>query len=182
MHRLFFALQPAPGWGACFESAAPVDGVAAAAAPASNLHATLFSWARWRLGLRLRAAAARVRGRPIELYFDVFEFWELPSVLVAGATVESVAANALSIALRDATVAAGFTPDSKPFRAHLTLARKIQRVDAEKILWPQKISPGFVVRADSFVLMESQKGEQGSIYSALDSWPLYETEEPRITQ
>lgn len=186
MPRLFFALQPTIATAAgILEAATPlVNALQVPSVPATNLHATLCfigEVAPERLD-DLRAAAASVRGKPIELHFDVFEFWETPRVLVAGATRESAAANALSIALRDAAVAAGFTPDDKPLRAHLTLARKIQHLDAGKIAWPQEISPGFVVRADSFVLMESRREEQRSIYSALDSWPLYEKEDSRITQ
>lgn len=94
-------------------------------------------------------------------------------MLVAAATRESNEANALSMALQEATTAAGFAADRKTFRAHLTLARKIRADDAEKISWPQKISPGFVVRCEKFSLMQSAKSEHGSIYSVIDSWPLY---------
>jgi RNA 2',3'-cyclic 3'-phosphodiesterase len=184
--RLFFALQPTAETASSVLEAATtlLSELQVPAVPASNLHATLCflgEVAPERLE-DLRAVAAGVRGAPIELNFDVFDFWEQPRVLVAGVTIESMAANALSTALHGATISAGFTPDSKPLRAHLTLARKILRADAQKILWPQKISPGFVVRADNFVLMESRKAEQGSIYSAVDSWPLYEKEDSRITQ
>lgn len=180
MLRLFFALQPAPELGVCLlESAAPL--VAAMGAPlvsAANLHATLCfvgAVAPERLQA-MRVAASAVRGAPVELEFDAFEFWAKPKVLVAVATRESNEANALSVAVRDAIVAAGFTPDPKMFRAHLTLARKIRAGDAEKIPWPRKISPGFVVRCEKFSLMESTKGEHGSIYSVIDSWGLYGTE------
>ena len=73
---------------------------------------------------------------------------------------------------RDAT-AAGFHPDIKPFRPHLTLARKIHPATAARCDWPQNLSPPLLVRCDRFVLMESRRGESRSIYSVVDSWPLY---------
>jgi 2'-5' RNA ligase len=144
--------------------------------PVTNLHATLcFIGAVEPERLdALRVAAAQVRALRCELEFDTFEYWETPRILVAGATQESAAANALSLALQEAASAAGFSPDVKPFRAHLTLARKISPTAAQKISWPLKISPGFVVTSDQFALMESRRGEQGSVYSVIDKWPLYE--------
>ncbi|HUQ10989.1 MAG TPA: RNA 2',3'-cyclic phosphodiesterase [Steroidobacteraceae bacterium] len=181
MLRLFFALQPSPGLGAgLLESSAPLlTQLQVPAVPAGNLHATLCfvgAVAPERLDA-LRAAAATVRCAPVTLDFDAYDFWDKPRVLCACVSRESVAAIALSEALRDASIAAGFAPDAKPFRAHLTLARKISPTEAEKISWPQKISPGFVVRCDRFVLMESRREEHGSIYSVVDEWPLYAKEE-----
>ena len=179
MLRLFFALQPSPVLGArLLENAAPlVAALGTQPAPVGNLHATLCfvgAVAPERLQA-LRNAASQVRAASVELEFDAFEYWVKPKVLVAVVTRESSEANALSVALQDAATAGGFTPDQKTFRAHLTLARKIRAPDAEKIAWPQKISPGFVVRCENFVLMESRKNEHGSIYSVIDSWPLYAT-------
>lgn len=175
--RLFFALQPAAG-----QAAALIDAAAPLAAklqgrlvPATNVHATLCfigAVAIARLG-DLESAAASVRGDPGELGFDAFDMWWKPRILCATASAESPAATTLANALRDAVVAAGFTPDAKPFRPHLTLARKISVAHAKTIAWPQEISPGFVVRYDRFALMESRRGEHGSIYSVVDSWPLY---------
>jgi 2'-5' RNA ligase len=181
MLRLFFALQPSAALGArLMESAAPLlSQLQVPAVPLANLHATLTfigAVAPERLDA-LRGAAATVRGAPVTLDFDAFEFWDKPRVLCACTSRESGEANALSIALREAAIGAGFAPDIKPFLAHLTLARKISPTEAEKVSWPQKISPGFVVRCDRFVLMESRRGEQGSIYSVVDEWPLYEKEE-----
>jgi 2'-5' RNA ligase len=181
MLRLFFALQPSSEIGArLMESVAPLlSALEVAPVPVGNLHATLCfigAVAPERLDA-LRAAAATVRGPPVTLEFDFCDFWDKPRVLCACVSRESEAANALSIALRDVSVAAGFAPDSKPLRAHLTLARKISPTAAEKMSWPRKISPGFVVRCDRFVLMESRRGEHGSIYSVVDEWPLYEKEE-----
>jgi RNA 2',3'-cyclic 3'-phosphodiesterase len=144
--------------------------------PLSNLHATLCFMggvAPERLDV-LRQAAATVRSAPGEIRFDALDLWQTPRILCATTAGESREASALADALRDAVVAAGFTPDLKPFRAHLTLARKIDVAEAEKLSWPRVLSPGFVVRFEKFVLMESRRGERGSIYSVIDSWPLYE--------
>jgi len=178
MHRLFFALQPSVEVAAqTMEAAASwLAQLQAAPVPVSNLHATLCfmgAVAPERLD-QLREVAAGIRAPATELKFDEFDYWDKPRVLCACASRESAEATALSIALHEATIAAGFAPDAKIFRAHLTLARKIRPALAEKIAWPQKISPGFVVRCEEFVLMESRRGEQGSIYSVVNSWPLYE--------
>jgi 2'-5' RNA ligase len=178
MLRLFFALQPSADQAeALMAAAAPVlAAIDAQPVPVSNLHATLcFVGAvpPERLDA-LRSVAAHVRAEAVTLDFDVFEYWDKPHVVVAGASRESDSASALSIALHEAGVAGGFAPDAKAFRAHLTLARKISPTAAQKISWPRKISPGFVVRCDRFVLMESRRGEHGSIYSVVDQWPLYE--------
>jgi 2'-5' RNA ligase len=178
MYRLFFALQPSAATAArILEAAAPIlADLQVAPVPSSNLHATLcFMGAVAPERLEpLRGVAASLRAHPVELEFDEFDYWDKPRVLCACASRESAEATALSIELHEATIAAGFAPDAKIFRAHLTLARKIRPALTEKIAWPQKISPGFVVRCEEFVLMESRRGEQGSIYSVVNSWPLYE--------
>ena len=117
-----------------------------------------------------------MRGRPVRLRFDALEFWEKPKILCATASRDSSSAAELSIALGEARVAAGFSPDIKPFRAHLTLARKISAAQAATVPWPLPLEPPMVVRCDQFVLMESRRDDAGSIYSAVDSWPLYATE------
>ena len=180
MLRVFFALQPPVELSTrLLATVGPlIAELQAPPVPATNLHATLSfvgAVAPERLEA-LRAAAASLRGETITLDFDAFEFWDKPRVVVAGASRESREAMALSRALHEAAVGAGFAPDEKPFRAHLTLARKIPPTVAKKFSWPLKISPGFVVRCEKFVLMESRRAEQGSIYSVLDEWPLYEKE------
>jgi 2'-5' RNA ligase len=176
MLRLFFALQPSAIAGArLLEQVAPLAAqLAVPTVPPGNLHATLcFIGAvpPERLDA-LREAAATVRGAPGELRFDALDHWDTPRVLVAVPGGECRESLRLADALRDAAVEAGFSPDIKPFRPHLTLARKIPSEAAKKFAWPLPLSPGFVVRVEKFVLMESRRGEQGSIYSVLDSWPL----------
>jgi 2'-5' RNA ligase len=176
MRRLFFALQPTPLQSeALTAAAAPVIAeLGGQPVPASNLHATLcFIGAVPEENLApLRAAAAQVRGRCATLSFDALDFWEKPEILCATAA-ECASARDLSVALANAAVTAGCSPDLKPFRAHLTLARKVRRCVAEKLAWPRALVPPVQLHCEQFVLMESRKGDAGSIYSAVESWPLY---------
>lgn len=179
MLRLFFALQPRPEQSAAVvERVAPlVAQLEAQRVPAENLHATLcFIGAVAPEDLdRLKAAAAQVRARQSQLRFDTLEFWQKPRVLCATAAESAASAPARELAERlgHATQAAGFHPDVKPFRAHLTLARKIHPARAAQCDWPQALAPSQLMRCDRFVLMESRRGESGSIYSVVNSWPLY---------
>lgn len=177
--RLFFALQPAPGQNAALvERVAPlVARLDAQRVPAENFHVTLsFIGAVAPEDLdRLKTAAASQRGRPATLRFDTLEFWDKPRVLcaTAAASVGSAPAYALAENLGRAAHAAGFHPDIKPFRPHITLARKILPARAALCEWPQPLVPPLLVHCDRFALMESRRGESGSIYSVVDSWPLY---------
>lgn len=178
MLRLFFALQPAPEQCRDFvERTAPlVASLHAQTVPAENLHATLcFIGAvpEERLDA-LRAAGAAVHAAQVALRFGALEYWPKPGILCATAPDEAGGpAHVLAQRIDEAARGAGFTPDSKPFRPHLTLARKVSRSDVATLAWPQQMAPGIVVRCENFVLMESRRGERGSIYSVVDSWPLY---------
>jgi len=84
-----------------------------------------------------------------------------------------VRSNAVDLVVID-SVAAGFAPDIKPFRAHLTLARKIAPTTAATAPLPLPLVPPTVLRAENFLLMSSRREDGVSIYSAVDSWPLYD--------
>ena len=178
MLRLFFALQPTAE-----QSADLVARVAPLAArlkaqrvPSDNLHATLCfigAVAEEKLAL-LESVAASMQGEPATLTFDALEHWSKPRVLCATASEDfaSGPARRLATQLGEAAIAAGFAPDVKPFRAHLTLARKVHPAHAAECEWPHALSPPLRVICKRFVLMRSDRGESGSIYSAVASWPL----------
>jgi 2'-5' RNA ligase len=178
MLRLFFALQPTLEQNSALTThVAPlVAQLEARAVPAENLHATLcFIGAIEEERVdALRAAAASIRGRPVRLRFDALEYWETPKILCATSSRDSSAASELAIALGEAAVAAGFAPDIKPFRAHLTLARKIASAQVATVPLPLPLVPPMVMSADKFVLMSSRREGEISIYSAVDSWALYD--------
>lgn len=178
MLRLFFALQLGADQGAVLtEQVTPlITRLKAQRVPAENLHATLcFMGAvpEEKLDL-LMSCVSTVRAPHATLHFDALEFWRKPGILCAtvgdATTVEP--ARLLAERLGEATIAAGFTPDIKPFRAHLTLARKVDVAAADECDWPAVLTPSFTVHCDRFTLMQSQSGEAGSIYSVVNSWPL----------
>jgi 2'-5' RNA ligase len=170
MHRLFFALWPsdwlrsalAPRiralqpadvgrpqrpdqWHATLEFLGPV--------PASRVAAA-------------RAAAAQVRAAPCQVKFDAVEYWRRPEVLCLVARVAPPPLDDLVRQLRAALAARGFEPESRPFRAHLTLARKVSHpvelAPFEPLCWP----------VAEFALVESITDRSGSVYTPLESWPL----------
>ena len=178
--RLFFALTPNADQNAGLAGrAAPlVTRLRAQWVPPENLHVTLAFMgfvAEEKLS-QLRDIAAGIRAMPATLCFDALEHWEKVHVLCATASDSPTAAPARVLAERLATAsaAAGFSPDIKPFRAHLTLARKVHRASAATCDWPYTLTPPLIVHFDRFVLMQSRRDESRSVYSVVDSWPLYE--------
>jgi len=175
MRRLFFAL-----WPSAVEQQALADNFRDAvelsggrAVVPSNLHLTLAF-----LGSVLEDAlplvrsiglmvseAVRVAHEPIELTFDGVEHWRRPRIICATASVAPPAALALADALKRDLTSAGFTPDLKAFRAHVTLARKVLR--AEHL---QAASMTLTFR--DFSLVESRSELHGSSYSVIECWPL----------
>lgn len=177
MPRLFFALLPGPEQNrALAEWVAPLVAQAKAVpVPPENLHATLcfIGEVTDERVAALRAAAAAIRGRSVSLCFDTLERWEQPRILCATASAElPAAAQELAAALATAAVAAGFAPDLKPFRAHLTLARKVSAGDASPLNLPRQIPVPLRMHCDQFALMQSRREESRSIYSVVDRWPL----------
>ena len=147
--------------------------------PAENLHVTVcFVGAieEERVSA-VRAVAAGVRGMRATLHFDAFDYWDSSKILCATARENGDAPVAgFAARLGEALIAAGFTPDIKPFRAHLTLGRKVRAELAAGIEWPLALPENFVLRADRFALMDSRRNDGGSVYSVVDSWPLYGAE------
>jgi 2'-5' RNA ligase len=110
-------------------------------------------------------AAASAAASTCEIVFDRLEHWKRPEVLclVAGSIPQPLAG--LVHALRSELQQRGFTPELRPFRAHVTLARRV----------PQPPPPGPVaplhwpVRGVS--LVQSLADRSGSRYVELAAWP-----------
>jgi 2'-5' RNA ligase len=111
-------------------------------------------------------AALAGTGAGFEILFDRLEHWKRPQVLCLTATVTPEPLAALVMSLRSQLLARGFDPEKRPFKAHLTLARKVRRpppiLALEPLGWP----------AREFSLVESTTDPSGSCYERLATWPL----------
>jgi 2'-5' RNA ligase len=175
--RLFFALWPDAAARAALAAATrgAVSASTAHAVPPQNLHATLAflgSLPERRIA-ELEDIARRVAlvpQCPVMLQFDALAHWVGPKILVALCAAESSAAQALAHVLKTETRAAGFAPDLKPFHAHVTLARKVDRAPAvgmtRAVQW----------RFDAFALIESRTAADGAAYSVRQSYLLAKRE------
>lgn len=115
--------------------------------------------------------AAEVERGPLQLTFDAIEYWRKAKVLCATARVPQHAdgrlAETLATVLKSRLTGSGFTPDLKPFRAHVTVARK-----AVVAVRATAIRP-VVCSFSEFALVESRTEAQGSVYRVLESFPLF---------
>ena len=179
--RLFFALWPAAAEQHRLEqaSAAGVAGSGGRPIPTGNLHVTLaflgnVDTARLPRLHALALELAAHSGLPaLQLQFQTLEYWPRPQILcaTAGTAASASPAAALATRLRQATLAAGFSPDLKPFHAHVTVARKVASAPATlpplaRVTW----------NCHAFALVASTTGASGSAYSVLESYPLDRSE------
>jgi 2'-5' RNA ligase len=177
--RLFFALWPQE-----HERQALARATAKAArscggrpVPAPNLHVTLAflgSVPLRRVGelraLAQRTARAFSQDAPLALRFETLAHWPRQQILCALAAAAPRGAQALAEALKDCAAAAEFSPDLKPFHAHVTVARKVTHAP------PRPALRAVVWRFDAFALLDSRTEPAGPIYSVIESYPLANTE------
>ena len=116
--------------------------------------------------------AETIRARPFELCLDRLGLWSRSGIWWAGCSGMPDTLPELVTALQDGLRGCDFTPESRPYHAHVTLARKAKRAPrgpiSEPIVWP----------VSDFVLVESAprdgvgSGGSGVEYRVLRRWPL----------
>lgn len=167
--RLFFALWPDEGLRAELASRfASLQAVAPAGRPQrpDQWHVTLEFLGNVPAERRsaLHAAADRVAMRSFTIDFDRVEHWRQPEVLCLVASAAPADLSTFVAGLRAALAAAGFAPEQRPFRPHVTLARKVRQAApatlARPVSWP----------ADRFALVRSVTAPAGSRYEPLRWW------------
>jgi RNA 2',3'-cyclic 3'-phosphodiesterase len=168
--RLFFALWPDPRLRAELERRLPalagaVDGKAQRP---DQWHVTLEflgSVADERLSA-VWEAAERVAVAPFEVVFDRLDHWRRPQVYCLAARDVPVPLAQLVEQLRTGLTFLGFEPETRDYRPHVTLARKVR--DAR----PQPLTPALQWPADRFALVRSVSDATGSRYEPLRWWNL----------
>jgi RNA 2',3'-cyclic 3'-phosphodiesterase len=127
----------------------------------------------------LLTRASHLAAAAFSLQFDRIEYWRESRVMVAVASQAPSHGWALVRALQSVTGELGLSPDLKPWRPHVTLARGIarRRVPAE-LLSGLPLAPDSAWPVDRFHLAESRRAdghvrvEGKSRYTLLGSWPL----------
>lgn len=167
--RMFFALWPDEGVrrGIADLSRAVVE--RGRPVPTENLHLTLEFLGNVEPDAvdAALAAAAEVRGQPFQLHLDVVGHWRRSRILWLGSQVPSPGLLNLQADLQRRLKEAGLSLEARPFRPHITLARRVpacHQMRVEPIVWPLR----------EFVLMESAGGAAGVRYEIADRWPLVE--------
>jgi RNA 2',3'-cyclic 3'-phosphodiesterase len=168
--RLFFALWPddATRQELAHATRKAVRGSGGRPVPVANLHATVAFLGNVAADLvpAIEAAASTVHGARFELTLDAIDFWPRPQVLVAVATETPPEAVSLAAALWSAVTPLGLQPDLRPFRAHVTLARKVHKPHEGLGMHPVH----WVV--PDLALVESRTDPEGARYAVLRSWSL----------
>lgn len=134
-----------------------------------NLHVTLAFLGQVRADRlsTLRQVAAVVLGESLELTLDRVVWWRQPQVLclTSGSVPETLLC--LVTSLSRGLAQEGFDLDQRPFRVHMTLARKVR----QRPPWV-KLEPSIPLRVTEFGLVRSCRSDTGSTYTRVDAWPL----------
>ena len=102
----------------------------------------------------------------LTLTLDRLGYWPKPRILWLGPSRTPLALTVLVAELNRRLTACGFAPEARPFRAHITLARKFPGplpagLPAEPISWI----------ISQLALVESVNHQDGSRYQVLNRWP-----------
>lgn len=169
--RLFFALWPDADtartiWQA---SAGLVPRGVGRRLPPEHLHITLAFLGSLKPEQQacMAAAAETVHGEPFTLQLDQPGHFPRPQVVWLGTQVIPKALLRLQelLVLR-LTNSCGYQPEQRAFVPHLTLWRKVKRVEI-----PQNMPP-IAWNVQRFVLASSQTFPTGAQYSIVREWPL----------
>ncbi len=136
--------------------------------PAQNLHLTLVFLGA--VDARVRDCAKRVAQRlsvrAFTLEFVQIGYWPRARVLWSAPRRTPELLTELASTLTQALIECGHEPTSRPFRAHVTVARKVRGpvrgVGHAPVRWPVR----------EFHLVASETRQEGARYRRLQSWPL----------
>ncbi len=103
---------------------------------------------------------------PFTLYLDRVDYWPRPRILCLGASEASAPLTSLVQSLQSGLVSCGFEPETRPYKPHVTLARKAKQKHIfnldSPIEWP----------VSEFVLAGASTGERPPRYQVIKRWSL----------
>ena len=112
------------------------------------------------------SCVAGITGAAFTLILDRLEHWRKPGVLCLTTSAVPAPLHRWSSSFAPRSPRSAYRAESRPYRPHLTLARKLARFEG-----PAEVEP-LPWRAASITLVESRSHREGSRYEPLASWPL----------
>ena len=113
----------------------------------------------------LEPIASEIRLQPFAIRIDTIDYWRRPKVLLAGASQVPESLSTLVTALNEGARSCDFTPETRPYRPHVTLSRRSMPVETlriEPIDW----------HVDEFCLAWSRDGIGTPRYQSVARWKL----------
>ena len=169
--RLFFALWPSATtqqqWLSSTDSL--IKPLGGKQVPANSLHLTLHFLGEVE-GSRvssLQKVVDNLQPQPIQLSFDKIECWRKADLACLRATQEPPALVNLVNQLGKGLQHAGFMVEKRAFKAHVTLARRLQYCAEQLPVWPS-----LEWQPDTLALVRSRLTPEGSIYTPVSEWQL----------
>jgi len=139
--------------------------------PSENYHMTLAFIGEVSAPLAvLKAVGAAQRAAPFTVRFDGYEYWPTPSVVVARASSCSAPLEDLHRGLRADLARCGVRLEERPFRPHVTIARKVPQAPVLQAM------SEIALTAHAFQLARSDRSRAGAVYTVVDSWSLLDKE------
>lgn len=173
--RLFFALWPDERLRADLAAAAApaLVQVAGVPVPPGNFHVTLAFLGRTPASMLVSLMQLGGQGPwpSVSLEFGRIEYWAKPKVLVAMPRTTLEAGQAIVERLWSGLEPLGFVREARPWRPHLTLARRIRRPPPENLEFSAFEAPGDEP-AWRLALVESSAHPDGPRYRPLADWGL----------
>lgn len=169
IQRLFFALWPEDGLqGALARLARRIVGKRGKRVRPENLHLTLAFLGSMTEQQRIcaEAAADRIAGIAFELQLEQIGHWPRPQVVWLAPQETPEPLRDLVRQLNEGLPTCGYRPELRPYRAHLTLARKVSghfpASQVKPLRWP----------VEQFCLVQSVTHSDGVQYRVLRTWSL----------
>jgi 2'-5' RNA ligase len=176
MPRLFFALRPEPAERSAIASATQpvVQTLHTRQVHEADLHLTLCF-----LGdvpearvATVQEVASDITAHHSRLSLTRLDCWERSRVLCLLPEQDDAlrAVGELARSIDAAARGAGIAPDAKPFRPHVTVARKVPPAASRARRWPEPLAAPLPFTTDGFVLLQSAPEPDGPRYAILRSW------------
>ena len=113
----------------------------------------------------LETMASMIELPPFDIRIDTIDYWRRPRVLLAGASRVPGALEALVTELNEGASGCDFTPETRPYRPHVTLSRRsvpVETLQIEPVDW----------HVDEFRLVWSRDGIGTPRYQTVAQWKL----------